>query len=246
MSADATVLVGYAAKLRWGSVGLSYGARMVKSPDGPVSQRQSLSSGRVSDGADGVSWSNDALDVSGLWVGGRRIQSVALVDGPSGGIEWECLGANSRVSVRMDGAGIEGFGYAERISMTIPPWRLPFQELRWGRYVSDDGGDFAVWIDLQGNLQRNWTWMNSITSVEGTVDDAGVRTDDGVLRVEASRPIRRENVARTLLGSLQPLSRLLPRGVRSIQEAKQLSSCVLTTSATESRGYSINEVVKWL
>jgi hypothetical protein len=207
---------------------------------------QSLSSGSVTEGGDGVGWSNDALNVDGSWVGGRRVESVTLFDGPAGGIEWECLGANSKVSCRVDGVGIEGLGYAERIGMTIPPWRLPFQELRWGRYVGDDGHDFAVWIDLRGKLQRNWTWMNSSTSVEGTVDDDGVQTDVGVLRFEASTPIRRENVARTLLGTLQPLSQLLPRGVRSIQEAKQLSSCLLTTGTAGSRGYSINEVVKWL
>jgi hypothetical protein len=211
-----------------------------------VVQRQSLSSGSVEEDSDGVSWSNDALNVSGNWAGGQRIESVVLLDGPAGGIQWECLGANSKVSCSLDGAAIEGFGYAERISMTVPPWRLPFRELRWGRYIRDDGHDFAVWIDLRGELRRNWTWVNSEISVEGAVDDDGVQTDAGVLGFEASQPIRRENVARTLLGALQPLSQLLPKNVRSIQEAKQLSYCLLATGGAESRGYSINEVVKWL
>jgi hypothetical protein len=42
------------------------------------------------------------------------------------------------------------------------------------------------------------------------------------------------------------MSQLLPKGVRRIQEAKQLSSGLLTIGGRESRGCSINEVVKWL
>ena len=246
VSADGTLLVGYAAKLRWGPVGLNYGARIKKSAERPVTQRQSLSSGYVGDIGDGVNWSNDAQSVSGSWLGGRRIESEVLLDDADGHLEWECLGANSKVSVFTDGVGVEGLGYAERISMTMQPWRLPFQELRWGRYVSDDGQDFAVWIDVRGKLQRNWTWMNSSSPVDGTVNDDGVQTDAGVLGFEASQPIRHENVARTLLGVLRPMSQLLPKGVRRIQEAKQLSSGLLTIGGRESRGCSINEVVKWL
>lgn len=246
VSADRAVLIGYAARLKWGPIGLSYGARITKTEGGPFSQRQSLSFGRVDEGRDSISWSNDALEVAGDWIGGRRFDSTMLFDGADGNIEWQCLGADSDVSLWVDGRQMEGRGYAERLSMTIPPWRLPFRELRWGRYIGDDQRDYAVWIDVRDGFQRNWTWMNSNTPIEGTIDDTGVRTPRGELLFEASRPIRQENVARTLLGRFQFLSRLFPRDVRIIQEDKQLSSCALTSGDSESKGFSINEVVKWL
>ena len=246
VSADLAVLIGYAAKLKYGPIDISYGARITKTTDGPLSQRQSLSFGRVDEEPDCIRWSNDALRVAGTWIGGRRFESTVLVDGADGSIEWQCLGANSEVSVRVGGEAIEGLGYAERISVTIPPWRLPFRELRWGRYIGEDGRDYVVWIDLRGKLRRNWTWINSGTPMDGSVDDTGVRADGGELLFEASRPIRRENVARTLLGRFQFLSRLLPRAVRVIQENKRLSSCALTSGGSESKGFSIDEVVKWL
>jgi hypothetical protein len=246
VSADGAVLIGYAARLKWGRIGLDYGARITKAQDGPLSQRQSLSFGRVEIERDGVRWGNDALGVAGSWTGGRGFDSLVLFDGADGRVEWQCLGANAEVSVRMDGRVVEGLGYADRITMTAPPWRLPFRELRWGRYISEDGSDHVVWIDLRGTLRHNWVWMNGTTPVEGTVTDTGVRADDGELLFEASRPIRRGNVVETLLGRSSFLARLLPRNVRAIEEDKQLSSCVLKSEGAESRGFSIHEVVGWL
>ena len=42
----------------------------------------------------------------------------------------------------------EGTGYAERLELSIRPWRLPIRELRWGRFVSE--GASMAWIDWQG------------------------------------------------------------------------------------------------
>ncbi len=245
VTTDGAVLIGYAAKLKWGLLKLSYGARITKPHDGPLLQKQSLSFGRVVEKPDCIGWSNDALSVGGSWSGGRGIGTTVLFDGPDGVVEWQCLGANSAVSAQVGGVAIEGLGYAEKLSMTIAPWKLPFNELRWGRYISEDRNDYAVWIDVRGEVSRNWTWMNGSRSAVGTVDDGAVRAEGGSLTFESSQPIRRENVARTILGRFQFLAKLLPRQVRAIQEDKRLSSCVLTSGASESRGFSVNEVVVW-
>ena len=246
VAADGAILIGYAARLKWGPIGLCYGARITMGADGPLLQRHALSLGQVGEEASGVTWTNDSLGVAGQWTGGQRFEPKVLFDASAGSIEWQCLGADCDVSARVDGHSMRGRGYTERLSMTVPPWSLPFRELRWGRYIGEDGRDYAVWIDLREGLRRNWICVNSSTPVEGTVDDAGVRAHGSELVFEASRSIRNENVARTLLGRLQFLSRVLPRGVRSIQENKQLSSCVLSVDGSKSKGFAINEVVQWL
>ncbi len=38
--------------------------------------------------------------------------------------------------------------YAECLTLTIPPWRLPIDELQWGRFVAPD--TTLVWIDWRG------------------------------------------------------------------------------------------------
>ena len=243
---DGAVLIGYAARLRWGLLRLDYGARITKKGDGPALQRQSFSFGRVDEGGDEIAWANDALRVSGTWTGGRRLDGIVVFDGPDGRIEWQCLTANAEVDARVDGEPMRGSGYVERMCMTVPPWRLPFKELRWGRYVGDDRRDSVVWIDTRGSLQRNWTWVNDSVPVEGAVDDLRVRAVGAELLFESSRPLRCENVAATVLGRFRLLAGLLPRGVRSIEEDKRVGSAVLSGDGPASRGSSIYEVVKWL
>jgi len=245
VSSDGTVFIAYAARLKWGPIRLNYGAKITRAKDGRLSQRQSLSFGRLNQGRGNISWCNDDLRASGEWTGGEPIARTVVVDEPSGRVEWQCLSANGAVDVRTDGRAMTGTGYVEKLSMTIPPWKLPFTELRWGRFISDDRNDYVVWIDLRGRTQRNWIWVNSGEAVAGTVDGDGVRTDGAELTFESSQPVRAENIARTLLGRFELLKWLFPERLRAIQEDKQASSCLLRTEGSESRGSSINEVVIW-
>ena len=161
VSSDGTVFIAYAARLKWGPIGLCYGATITRAKDGRLIQRQSLSFGRLNRGRGSISWCNDGLKASGEWTGGEPIAKTVVVDEPSGRIEWQCLSANAAVDVRTDGRAMTGTGYVEKLSMTIPPWKLPFTELRWGRFISDDRSDYVVWIDLRGGTQRNWIWVSS-------------------------------------------------------------------------------------
>jgi hypothetical protein len=245
VSPEGDVLIGYAARLKWGPLTLNYGARIIRPNDGPLSQKQSLAFGCVTEAPGTIAWRNDRLSIEGSWTGGDAISATTVVEESSGKIEWQCLSANAAVEVRVDGRTITGTGYAEKLTMTIPPWRLPFTELRWGRYISDDRSEYVVWIDVSGKTRRNWIWVSSGEPAAGTVDDRGVRTDSAELTFEVSRPLREENVASTLFGRAAFLRRLLPRGLRDIQEAKQVSSCVLRRQGSESKGLSVNEVVRW-
>jgi hypothetical protein len=245
VTSDGAVLIGYAARLKWGPIGLSYGARMAKMKGGPLVQRQCLAFGTVNEGRGTISWANDLLKVHGVWTGGEPIPRIVVVDEPSGRIEWQCLGANCAVAVCLDGQRVMGTGYVEKLTMSIPPWKLPFTGLRWGRFISDDRSSYMVWTDMRGRTPRTWVWVNSGQPVAGIVDSLGVRTDVAELAFLSSEPLRSGNVATTLLGRLQFLKRLLPEGLRAIQEDKQVSACVVRTKGSELTGSSINEVVTW-
>ena len=67
----------------------------------------------------------------------------------------------AEVSVSLRGfAPLRGTGYAERILITIPPWRLPIRELRWGRWIGEAASRSVVWIDWRGESPApgcSWT-----------------------------------------------------------------------------------------
>ena len=250
VSPDGDVLICYSAKLDYGPVRFTYGAVMTKLANGPLVQRQSFSPGCRRESPGVVSWSNDRLGVDGHWSGGSPIAKTTLADGPTGTIEWQCLSANAEVQATVNGRSFAGAGYVERLAVTIPPWRLPFSTLQWGRYIGDDREDYLVWIDLVGESKRNWIWYGSgdgmVAATSGTVDDCGVRTDGAELVFENRRDIRSENVARSLLGRFEFLKWLLPSKVRWVEEDKWVASCGLMVHGARSDGTSIGEVVTWV
>lgn len=245
VTSDGVVLIGYAARLKWGLLRLNYGARLVKAAEDPLIQRQSLSFGTVNEAGGAIAWANDSLNVHGEWTRGDPIPRTVVLNESSGRIEWQCLGANCVVHVCSDGQAITGTGYVERLTMTIPPWLLPFTELRWGRFISGDRNSYMVWIDIRGVTHCTWVWIDSAQPIAGTVDGEGVHTDLAELIFLDSQTLRKDNLARTLLGRFQFLRRLLPGDVSAIQEDKQVSKCVLKIKGLESKGSSIHEVVTW-
>jgi|SRR5437588_3507654 len=85
-----------------------------------------------------------------------------------GAIEWHCVHPRARTTVDLgDGVVIQGLGYVERLEMTVAPWNLPLEGLRWGRFLSDSGS--VVWIDWQGEYVRKIVLENgalgSVTAV---------------------------------------------------------------------------------
>jgi hypothetical protein len=246
VSPQGDVFIGYAARLAYGPLRLDYGARISLGPSNDAAvQKQSLSFGTLEVGDAAVRWVNHALGVDGSWSRGTPIEKTTILDGECGRIDWECLGSDSTVDVEVDGIRMTGQGYAEQISMTVHPWRVPFDKLRWGRYAGDDGGSSVVWIDLSGDVRRNWIWVDGREIGQGIVDRDGVRGDGIVLEFKESELIRRDNVATSLLGNFALLTRLLPRRLGSIHEEKLVTRCALDARGLTSTGTSINEVVTW-
>ena len=148
------------------------------------------------------------------------------------------------VEMNCNGTNLCGTGYVERIDMSAPPWRLPFTELRWGRFISLDRSRSAAWIDLRGGLVKSWLWSDGVLH-DGSVSDDHVEIGGEKLMLESPQPVRRENVATTLLGHFRWAACLLPRQLRRISESKVLSAGRLGSGNTETQGWSIHEVVLW-
>lgn len=248
VSEDGDAVIGYAARLAWGPIRLGYGAVLHKPTVGPLAQSQRLTAGEIVTDAEGaVRWRDRALGIDGSWRGSARVPKTMLVDGPEGRIEWECLCADADVALTLAGREVRGTGYVERLTLTILPWRLPFRELRWGRYISHDRREWLVWIDMRGRLTRTWAWSGESGVPDVTVGDDGVHTSDHVLRLGTRLPIRHDDVGRSLLGRYRFLALLLPRATRLIDEHKYVSPAVMRSRVgVESRGFAIHEDVVWL
>jgi hypothetical protein len=157
VSVDGEVFVGYQARLEFGQLSVQH-ASFLLSPQRGSGRAASTWTRAPSPERDssGICWSVPRLGVRGTWTARGAAISRKLFHSNEGMVDWNCLLPTAHVCLDFsDGRRLEGQGYAEVLEMTIPPWRLPIQELRWGRFLADDGSAFAVWIDWRGRNRRH-------------------------------------------------------------------------------------------
>lgn len=245
---DGTVFLGYWAVLRWKIARVRYASTTLFFPDGRVETRRRLAS-TAPPRRDGGStrWSVASLGLSGCWTSTQEERELELFRSPEGEIRWRCVAPVARVALELPGGGMTGRGYVENLQMTLPPWRLPVRDLRWGRYHSDSGRDWVVWIDWKGDAP-----MTVALTSEGDVGSPRV-TDDSVdlaskvvLRLAAPRTLRRGRLGATALEGMIRLRALVPGGLLETREAKWLSrGSIERAGRTASEGWAVHELVRF-
>jgi hypothetical protein len=171
-------------------------------------------------------------------------------------VRWECLQPAARVELCLrDKSGREretcGLGYAERVTLTMAPWRLPIRELRWGRFVSfpDDEGRHAsvVWIDWRGEHSVRLALRDGRLEPRVIVADDRVGFEDGSVLALGPRDALREGaLGATVLAAVPLLRGTVPGRMLGVEEHKWRSRGVLEVPGRPAvEGWAIHEVVCW-
>lgn len=247
---DGQVFIGYWAKLQWGLLSLHYHGYLHKRHGKPVSH----SNGFRQIPAPAVK--GDRLDwqvshISGVWQ--RRTPSInkSLLKNEHGSVEWSAVMPSAAVTVEwQDGSTLAGFGYVERLEMTIPPWRLPIQRLYWGRAMNDT--ETVVWIRWVSNTFPITHVFHSITG-QGTedyscdlqIDKDKVAFGDYYLTLQKPEELRSGIIRETVFQQLGCLKWIFPRSIQQLQETKWLSRGYLAFQHNTSECWVIHEVVDW-
>lgn len=239
--------IGYAGVCRVGPTSVRFASLLHASPESPAIERTTLRGVRfpVHDG-DLLRWNIPALRFEGCWEPIGAPISQQLLNTERGCVEWHCHVSRARVTSQIEGAAQIGLGYAERLHITLPLWRLPFRTLRWGRYLSDRHG--LVWIEWADGLERRWIWSDDRAEPAARLDANGVSglPSHGELRFEDRRVVRDRRV-------LESVGRVLPPAIRDrfgplagMREQKWLSrSLLLHEDMVADRGWTIHEEVRW-
>lgn len=212
VDAQGNAAIAYSATLRWGVLRLRYRTIAVNGAERRCSElewRQSVS-----------------MEASAPAIRRR------LFDSANGIVDWTC--EMPRATVRI--GQVRGDGYVEVLHMTVPPWKLPIDELRWGRFHGE--GTWAVWIEWKGAMPQQWVFRDGVElSVAGSRLSASSTdnwrpTTDNSPRVLTDRRI----------GDAVPLlAWLLPRRIRRAREQKWCSRARLGGAS----GWAIYEIVSF-
>jgi hypothetical protein len=192
-----------------------------------------------------IQWQSDSLGIMGVWERLDPPFETELYETSEGVVRWRCLQPRSRATVNLAcGKVVKGLGYLERLDMTLAPWKLPIQELRWGRFLSDR--ESLVWIDWRGSHACRIVLQNGIlVHATGVGENEITLNGNSCLRLAEGDVLRKGALGETALAIIPGLKRLFPSKILSVQECKWRSRAELWSADSQSSGWAIHEVVTW-
>lgn len=247
---EGTTLIVYAASLRWPALRLRYVSTLLARPgEEPVEQSAWAGVVLPDEAGDTIRIDHAGLGLSGQWHRAAPPTNATLLVDTEGSVQWDCLQPSATARVVVDGRTLVGSGYVERLTLTRPPWSLPFRGLRWGRYTG--ASQSATWIDLQGNSPRRWAWVDGVPWPEATPDALGVwgpagAEDDRSLRFTPVRELLNRQALQVLSRRMPVLSALPLGPFGNLREIKYLARGSLHHRAIiVDEGWVIHEEVAW-
>lgn len=156
---------------------------------------------------------------------------------------WSCEIPKGAARFSAGGRTFEGSGYAEVLTMTVAPWKLPIRELHWGRFIG--ARESVVWIDWRGAHPLTLVVHDGSRAETTAVDEAGLAFDGRRVVLDEPAVIRDESIGRTLREA-HFLARALPRRLTDSRETKVRSRGTLSDgTGVVDRGWCIHEVVRF-
>ncbi len=238
-SGDASI--AYVGDLAWGPAHLHYSS-LLRSVGNSVTQRNSLRrpSLPVVNGSF-ISWNSAPFDFDAEWQADSTEVRETVFKNDEGSVDWRCLMPRAHVRAGHD----SGLGYVEHLSMTIAPWKIPIQHLRWGRFCS--ASDWAVWIAWQGEFSKRILYLNGKSVPGATIEDEQITFDDGSrLLMDQSLILRKGPLGTTALSSIPGVNKTFPARLLQVNECKWRSRARFESPGRSPvEGWALHEMVSW-
>lgn len=221
---EGTAAIAYWAALRWGPLRLRYASIDCFEPSGAVSSESAFGAAEPVERDDGVAWDASELGCTGRWRSARPAFERTLHAAGGRSVRWRCSAPAAEVSLRIGARTLVGSGYAERLDVSIEPWRLPIDTLRWGRIAERDRqATWIAWEDAERPLRL--LVVDGVERAATEISDDRIAWEGGSLAFE---PVRTLRDARLAEGALRGVPRLLartPLRMLGAHETKWLSRC---------------------
>jgi hypothetical protein len=243
VTAEGAGLIGYAARLSWGPLAVRCAETLAWTTDDQPAQSRTVLGGALPTlTSEAVRWQCPAVQARGRWTRlGSGMPAVILHEEAAGRIEWTCYCPFARAEVFVGTQRCEGFGYAERLVLTLPPARLPLRELCWGRFIAE--GHSLVWIRWRGPLARSWVFHNGIPVEAALTAEDEITWEGHRLHLTAGHTLRTGRVINTVGQNAPWLRWLMPAVWRRVEETKWCSRGVLADAQGRPHsGWAIHEV----
>jgi hypothetical protein len=251
------VAILYSARVRWRGIGLAY-SNLIYTDGAAAESASSMRSLKIRRDGQQILVASPQLDAQGQWTARARPVERTVYACESGSVVWNCLQPAASVSLSVREKKLAGAGYAECLTLTLPPWKLPLRHLQWGRFVSDHDApnpdaltpdsptpEALTWIDWEGPYGTSLVVHNGASHDGASISATEVAWRGGKLRMEEPLTLRTGRLGSTILPAAPALSKICPRSLFNVEEKKWRSRGILETPDHQSRGWVIHETVDW-
>jgi hypothetical protein len=241
--AQGAVYIGYHASLRWRSLRLDGHHHLWHHADGRVNSHGGLTTqpGPVWETTTRLGW--QSAGISGTWDALADGLVEELFSSDEGAISWHCTQPKALAQVHSPEGAVAGWGYTERLEISVPVWQLPFQVLYWGRCHS--ANHYVVWIKWDGATHQQLTWHNGIRGTDLALSADHALGEDFCVQLLNPMCLRRGVLAASVLKPFARVSRLLPPAAAMAEERKWYSRGRIQTAAGIEPAITIFEEVRW-
>jgi len=240
--------IGYAAVVRWNKFTLHYTSVVHGNAHNGFTSSTSLHSTKLPVlHHDTMEWTCKELDANGSWKRKYNPIDRTLLENEHGWIRWSCIMPGAETDLRIGHVQYTGLGYVEYLEMTIPPWKLPIEELRWGRFISATNA--VVWIDWRGVHPLRFVSHNGTEINCRTLDDTVITSHNNLVRLQldTSTVIRSGPIINTALKKIPGIDLVIPKNILNTDERKWLSHGTLQNGNLHpSAGFAIHEIVRFI
>jgi len=248
---DGEAMIFYAAKLKWHGWSATYTSWLNYNSSSVVhlkSRFRNVQFPHLNDNL--ITWEDSNFGVSGTWESLSDPIQSKIFDSEDGYLDWKCYQPASKVRLKIKDREVEGRGYVEQLILTVSPWKIPMDELRWGRFVSDENN--LVWIELREKNKQQWLWLNGEKTDSCIIEDYFISIPERNLILKLDRRVLLESekkilsVVEKLIRYIPGFNKVMPLNFIMADEYKWLSKGELQlNNKTISTGMSIHELVNF-
>jgi len=251
VSDNGDAMIFYSANLTWHSWVASYTSWLRYNPFSGLTVKSRFRNVQIPQQKENlIIWKDVRFGVSGKWESLAEVIKARIVDTEEGFLDWICFQPASRVALKINNQVLAGSGYAEQLILTIPPWKIAMDELRWGRFGSEQ--DTMVWIELRAKSDLQWLWLNGAKMENCIIKDDHIDLPDKNLVLKLDRGVELESekkiysVVEKLVRYIPGISKVMPVRFLMADEVKWFSKGEIQIKCnTIARGVAIHERINF-
>ena len=184
----------------------------------------------------------NTMDRTGQWQSKRNAIVEKLYENSDGYILWECVMPHALGTIEIDEKFNRGLGYVEKLTMTIKPWQIPIEILRWGRFLSEN--QTIVWIHWEGEEHRCFIFHNDRKYIDGIINDEMIEFENYRLVLAKKYILRNGPLIKTVFDRFSWVKKVFPSGLFDMHECKwQTWSELYEKDSLIAQDWSIHENV---